>query len=30
MSTVFPVRFAWYLFAAATGLLLYLIAPVLI
>ena len=30
MSTVFPVRFAWYLFAAAAaGLLLYLIAPIL-
>ena len=30
MSTVFPVRFAWYLLAAvAAGLLLYLIAPIL-
>jgi predicted PurR-regulated permease PerM len=29
MSTVFSVRFAWYLFAAAAGLLLYLIAPIL-
>ncbi len=30
MSTVFPVRFAWYLLAAAAaGLLLYFIAPIL-
>ncbi len=30
MSTVFPVRFAWYLLAAvAAGLLLYLVAPIL-
>jgi hypothetical protein len=30
MSTVFSVRFAWYLFAAAAaGLLLHLIAPIL-
>jgi predicted PurR-regulated permease PerM len=30
MSTLFPVRFAWYLFAAAAvGVLLYLVAPIL-
>jgi predicted PurR-regulated permease PerM len=29
MSTVFPVRFAWYLLAAAAvGVLLYLVAPI--
>ena len=30
MSTVFPVRIAWYLLAAAAaGLLLYIVAPIL-
>ena len=30
MSTAFPVRFVWYLIAAAAaGLLLYLVAPIL-
>jgi predicted PurR-regulated permease PerM len=29
MSTVFPLRFAWYLLAAAAGSLLYLVAPIL-
>ena len=30
MSTAFPVRFVWYLIAAAAaaGLLLYLVAPI--